>query len=98
MSKEIIFAVLALFIGTAVSCINTWITAGALKKGGSAAAASSLIRSALNIGCLTAVFFIFKGMGRGIVWPLLGCALGLTVPSVLFAFALSKKMKGENKK
>ncbi len=90
MSRDVIFAIAAFLGGSLVSLANALIAAKALKTG---KAGFQVVRSALNIGYLTAVFFITKNMDCNIAWPLVGAAVGLTVPAVLFALEIAKHQK-----
>ena len=93
MNINILPALVSLIGGAAIAVINSIITAKAMKKGSNAAAASSLIRSALNIGYFAAVFMIFRGGSCNIIYPLLAAAVGLTVPSIILAIRISSKIQ-----
>ena len=90
MSRDVIFAIVTFLGGSLVSLTNALIAAKALKTGKSG---FQVVRSILNIGYLTAVFFITKNMDCNVAWPLIGAAVGLTVPSVLFALEIAKHQK-----
>lgn len=95
MSKDVIFALVAFLGGALIALVNALIAAKSIKTGKSAYMA---IRSILNVAYLTAVFFITKNMDCNIAWPMIGAAVGLTVPSVLFALEIAKHQKeGEDK-
>ena len=92
MTKNIVSALLALALGLAIAFINSRITKKALEKNTNGAMAVSLVRSFLNIACIFGVYFLAKAADCALAYPLIGAGIGLTVPSLIFAFSMSKKL------
>lgn len=90
MGSPIIGGVLAFLAGFAVSGINYALSLRVLKRKPQAIGSISVVRQALNIGCLAAAFFLSKVLPWGSAPLLVGTALGLTIPSVLLSMRLAK--------
>ena len=90
MDAPVIGAALAFLGGTAVAAVNYAINLRTLRKNPAALASVSILRQALNVAYLVAVFFLCRVLPWGSVPLLLGAALGLTIPSFLFAFLLAR--------
>lgn len=91
MDAPIVGGLLAFLGGAAVSALNYWINRRALEKKPSALASLSVVRQLLSVGYLAAVFFLSRALSVEVTWPLVGAALGLTVPAVLLSFRLAKR-------
>ncbi len=92
--KTAIICLAALVIGVAASAAGYLISKALLKKSSSAIGAMSIIRQAINIGCLIAVYFASSALRINIIYPLLCAGVGITFP--MFFFTL-KLIKGEEK-
>ena len=90
MSSPIIGGILAFLVGFGVSGINYALNLSVLRKKPEAVASLSVVRQALNIGCLAAAFFLSRVLPWGSTPLLVGAALGLTIPSVLLSMRLAK--------
>ena len=91
MGWQLLGGLLAFLGGAAVSGINYAMNRRALRRRPGALASVSILRQALNVAYLAAVFLM-----RGVLsWepaPLLvGAAVGLTVPGILLALLLAKQ-------
>lgn len=90
MDAPILGAALAFLGGAAVSALNFWINLRALRKNPAALANLSILRQALSAGYLFAVFLLARVLPWDYLPLLLGAAIGLTVPSVLFSLRLAR--------
>lgn len=93
MNGNIISALIAFICGTAVALVNSFISKKAVDKSDTAAMGATLIRSLLNIVCFALTYLVARKAGCEMTYPLVGVALGLTIPSMLFAFMLANKLK-----
>lgn len=93
MSSNIIAAMLAFLGGAVIALINSLIMAKQVKTESQSLSKVSLIRQALSLAYFAAVFFIVRAIPIEPLWPLIGAATGLTIPSILFAFTIAKNMK-----
>ena len=91
MDAPWIGGVLAFLFGAAVSAVNYALNRHALKTRPSSLASLSVVRQLLNVGALAAAFFLSRVLPWGSTPLLVGTALGLTVPSVLFSLRLAKE-------
>ena len=89
-------ALIAFFGGAMISLINAVITAKQLKSNKDNMGNASLLRQILNLAYLVITYFVVRKLNIEFFLPLLGAAIGLTVPSVLFAITIAKKMKGDD--
>jgi len=90
MDSPVVGAILAFLGGTAVSAVNFAINLRTLRKSPASLATVSILRQALNVAYLVAVFFLCRVLPWGHVPLLLGAALGLTIPAMLFAVLLAR--------
>ena len=95
MSTNIISALIAFLGGTAVAVFNSVYTYKSIKKKENSATTSSLLRSVLNVAFLTGTFFLCRKLDCDIAYPLIGAAAGLTIPALIFAFIMAKKLGTE---
>ena len=96
MATNIIAAFIALIGATAVALLNSFYTYKKLKSNTKGASIVELIRSVLNIAFLTLTFVISRKIGCNIAYPLIAAAIGLTVPALISAFVMAKKLTNEN--
>jgi len=90
MSSPFVGGAAAFLIGFAIAALNYRINLRTLKKKPDQLANMSIVRQVLNVACLVAAFLLGKVLPWGQVPTLIGAALGLTVPAILFAFRLAK--------
>ena len=91
MASPIVGGLLAFLAGLAVAVVNYGINLSVLKKKPAALTSLSVVRQALNVGCLAAAYLLSKVLPWDSAPLLIGAALGLTVPSVLFSLRLAKQ-------
>jgi len=96
METRYIAALIAFLGGSVISLINALITAKQAKSENPNMGNASIIRQVLGLVYLTAVYFVTKKLGIDLLLPLLGAAIGLTVPAILFAITIAKNMKGDD--
>ena len=96
MSSNIIAAMLAFLGGAVIALINSLIMAKQVKSGSQSLPKVSVVRQALSIAYFAAVYFIVRAIPIEPLWPMIGAATGLTIPSILFAFTIAKHMKGDD--
>ena len=90
LDSPIIPGVVALLGGFAVAWLNYRINLRALKKNPSSLASLSFARQFLSVAYLILVYVVAGALGLDRTAPLVGAAVGLTIPSVLLAFRLAK--------
>lgn len=86
----VIGGALAFLGGAAVSALNFWINLRTLKANPSALAYMSVVRQLLNVAYLVAVFFLARVLPWGYTAPLVGAAVGLTLPAIFLSMRLAK--------
>ena len=97
METKYIAALIAFLGGALISLINALITAKQVKSSEEQNLANvSLLRQALSMIYLAATFFVIRKLGIDPMMPLLGAAIGLTVPAILFTLTIAKYMKGDD--
>ena len=96
MDQKIIAALIAFLGGSLISLINALITAKQAASEDQSITSASTIRQVLSMAYMIGTYFIVRKLGIDYLLPLLGAAIGLTVPSVLFAITIAKKMKGDD--
>lgn len=90
-------AALAAFLGGAViSLINALITAKQVKSEKESFGSTSILRQVLSFLYLAVIYFLTRKMKLDPLFPLLGAAIGLTVPSILFTITIVNNMKGDD--
>ena len=90
MEQPLIGGLLAFLGGAAVSVLNYRLNLRALRKKPSALASLAVLRQALSVAYLVAVFLLARVLPWGMVPLLAGAAVGLTVPAVLLSLKLAK--------
>ena len=90
MDSPIAAGVIALLGGGAVAWLNYRINLRTLKKNPSAIASMSAARQFISVAYLILVYVVAGALGIDRMAPLLGAALGLTIPSILLAVRLAK--------
>lgn len=82
-------AVLAFLGGAAVSWLNYRINLRTLKTRPSSLASVSVLRQGLSVAWLVIVYLAAGALHLDRMYPLLGAAVGLTIPSILLAVRLA---------
>ncbi len=90
MASPVVGFALAFLGGAAVAALNFWINTRTLTKKPEALATMSIARQLLSVAYFVAVFFLSRVLPWDYVPLLLGAAVGLTVPAILFSFRLAK--------
>ena len=88
-------ALIAFLGGAVISLINAVITAKQVKSNKDNMGNTSVLRQILSLVYLAATYFVVRKLNIEYFLPLLGAAIGLTVPAVLFAITIAKNMKGD---
>jgi len=96
METRYIAALISFLGGSVISLINALVTAKQVKSKNPNMGSASIIRQVLGLVYLTAVYFVTKKLGIDLLLPLLGAAIGLTVPAILFGITIAKNMKGDD--
>lgn len=96
MEAKYTAALIAFLGGSAISLINAIITAKQVKSENQSLTAASTLRQVLSFAYLIAAYFVIKKLGIDLLLPLLGAAIGLTVPAILFAITIANQMKGDD--
>lgn len=78
-----------------ISIINAVLTAKKINSKSDSLGNTATFHHFLSIIYLTAVWFVIRRLGIDYLMPLLGAAIGLTIPSILFAITIAKHMKGD---
>lgn len=90
---SILCGVGALIIGSLAAVFNSRLMEKHKNDEINKLAAISLIRMLTSFAVLAAVFFLVRALGFDYLLPLLGAAVGLTVPSVIIAVKTAKALK-----
>ena len=96
MSGNYIAALIAFLGGSVISMINAFITAKQVNSESHQITTASSIRQILSFAYLVGTYFVARRLPVDLYWPLIGAAVGLTAPAILFAFTIAKKMKGDD--
>ncbi|MBR6090115.1 MAG: hypothetical protein IKP86_09290 [Anaerolineaceae bacterium] len=96
METKYIAALIAFLGGSLISLINAVITAKQVASENRSAGSASLMRQVLSMAYLALTWFVIRKMGIDQLFPLLGAAIGLTVPAILFTITIAKHMKGDD--
>lgn len=96
MELRYIAALIAFLGGSLISLINAIVTAKQISKDKNNPGNVSFVRQILSIIYLVGTYFVVRKLGIEYFLPLLGAAIGLTVPAVLFAITIANKMKGDD--
>lgn len=80
MAENIIGAAVAALAGIAVAYFSFLISKKALKSNPEKYLSASLLRLMLQIALLAAIYFIAKETVKDVAFPLIGGALGVTLP------------------
>ncbi len=91
MDQPLVQGLLAFLGGAAVSGLNALLSARLLNRKPSAYASFSAVRQLFNVAYLVLVFFGSRALGWDVTAPLVGAALGLTAPSMVFAMLLARR-------
>lgn len=90
MELPIVGGLLAFLGGAAVAALNYRINLWVLKKRPDMLGSVSIVREILSVVYFVGVYLLSRVLPWGYVPLLVGAAVGLTVPSVLFSFRLAK--------
>ena len=96
METKYIAALAAFLGGSLISLINAIITAKQVKSDKESLGNTPIIRQILSFAYLILAYFVVKKLGIDYLMPLIGAAVGLTVPSVLFTITIANSMKGDD--
>ena len=96
MGTQYTAALIAFLGGAVISLVNAVITARQVKSNKDAMGNASVLRQILGLIYLTATYFVVRKLGIDYFLPLLGAAIGVTIPSILFAITIAKNMKGDD--
>ena len=97
MSSNFIAALVAFLGGSVISVVNAVITAKQINsETHSISGNTPIIRQVLSFAYLAGVFLVVRKLPIDPFWPLIGAAVGLTVPSILFTLTIVKHMKGDD--
>lgn len=98
MGQSIIGGLLAFLGGTAVSAVNYAINSATLRKAPERLASMSIVCQILSVAYFIAVYLLRDILPWGMMPLLIGAALGLTIPNILFSMRLAKKNDAMNEK
>ncbi len=87
---------LAFLGGSVIALVNALITAKQVKKESQSLSGASIIHQTLSIAYLAGIYFLSRRLSFDVFWPLIGGAAGLTIPSILFALTIAKRMQGDD--
>ena len=96
METQYTAALIAFLGGAVISLVNAVITARQVKSNKDAMGNATVLRQILGLIYLTATYFVVRKLGIDYFLPLLGAAIGVTIPSILFAITIAKNMKGDD--
>ena len=96
METQYTAALIAFLGGAVISLINAVITAKLVKSNKDAMGNASVLRQILGLIYLAATYFVVRKLGIDYFLPLLGAAIGVTIPAILFAITIAKNMKGDD--
>lgn len=99
MKLDIIAAAVAAAAGVVIAFVNYLLSRQVLLKSPDKYALITVVRQAVQVGFLVAVYFVGKRLtGTDITYLLVGAVLGMTVPMLLFTkklLALNGTVKGK---
>ncbi|MBE6766983.1 MAG: hypothetical protein E7550_05255 [Ruminococcaceae bacterium] len=90
MVENIIGAAVAFLLGAAIAYLNFHLSKNMLKKSPEKYAVSTVWRQGIQVLYLVAVFIIAEKLPLNSFYPLLGAALGITIPGFYFTSRLLK--------
>ena len=97
METKYIAALAAFLGGSLISLINAIITAKQVKSEElSSFGNASILRQVFNVVYFAGTFFVVKKLGIDYLLPMIGAAVGLTIPAILFTITIAKNMKGDD--
>ena len=96
METKYIAALAAFLGGSLISLINALITAKQVKSEEQSFGNASIIRQVFSVVYFAGTFFVVKKLGIDHLMPMIGAAVGLTVPAILFTITIAKNMKGDD--
>ncbi len=91
-----LFALLAALGGVIVSLINYLISRAAMKAKPALLPATSIFRQLISIGYITLVYFAATRLELEPLAPLIGAALGATLPMFYFTYRLVRDKKPDD--
>ena len=94
---NILGGLLAFFVSTCVSVLNGFNTRRILKKKNSNRKVflAFALRQVINFGLLLAAFLLRNCLPFSLLSLLIGTAMGIIIPTVIFAVCFSKKIKAK---
>ena len=96
METKYIAALASFLGGSLISLINALITAKQVKSEKESFGSASILRQVLSVIYLCGTYFVVRKLGIDYLMPLVGAAVGLTVPAILFTLTIAKNMKGND--
>ncbi len=96
METRYIAALIAFLGGALIALVNAILTAKEVNVDSKLPAPAAVIRQICNIIYFVGTYFVVRKLGIDVMWPLIGAAIGLTVPSILFAITIAKHVKGDD--
>ena len=98
METRYIAALIAFLGGSVISVFNAVLTAKQVVSEHEIKASVTLLRQLLNFAYFFGTWFVSRKLGIDYMLPLIGAAIGLTVPSILLSITIAKNMKGDEEK
>ena len=98
MNHPVLCAALAALGGAIIALVNAFLTKRTAEKKPDSIGSIFMVRQLLNVGYLAVIYFLSRRWEGSLMPLLIGAALGLTVPSFLFAFRLSRQKSSAPKK
>lgn len=96
METRYIAALIAFLGGALIALVNAILTAKEVNGDSKLPVPAAVIRQICNIIYIVGTYFVVRKLGIDVMWPLIGAAIGLTVPSILFAITIAKHVKGDD--
>ncbi len=96
METKYVAALAAFLGGSLISLINALITAKHVQSENQSLGNAPILRQVLSFVYLAGTYFVVKKLGIDLMLPLIGAAVGLTVPAILFTITIAKNMKGDD--
>ena len=97
MGAQIAGGLLTFLGGTAVSAINYAINRWTLRNRPDSLASMSIVRQILSVAYFATVYVLRDSLPWDMVPLLVGAAVGLTIPNILFSMRLAKKNDALNR-
>lgn len=96
METRYIAALISFLGGALIALVNAILTAKEVNGDSKLPVPAAVIRQICNIVYFVGTYFVARKLGINFIWPLIGAAVGLTIPSILFAITIAKNVKGDD--